>query len=595
MFELETFYSDNKQVFEYALYLIRNKKYKKITISKKNGSLRELSIPHPAIKVLQKKLNTILQSEYLAPDCVHGFCSSQYGKNKTILTNAKLHIKKNFVLNIDIKDFFPTINFGRVRGMFLSKPFHLDKKNATKLAQLVTYQNELPQGAPTSPILSNLICRKLDHELMTLAKQNSFTYSRYADDITFSTNRKKHNVNRVKKEIIRIIKKNGFKINPEKTRLQHFKQRQIVTGLIVNEKVNLNKKYRRRVRSMLYSWYSDGLVKATEKHFDKKIKDLITQSNLKKLFYKIISLFFKKFKYEKILREKKKNRQIEKYELQLTNSFQNILLGHIDFVGQVKGKNSYIYKDEIHKYYLLKSDFYLYHKNDYYEHLDIHQADNLKKKLLLKKIYNTHLVFTEGVTDIIYLKSALKFFQKKNKYENIKLRFCHLSGWTNLKNFHIALHSSSKTKDATIENIKTLFCKDIPKSLSYSFVLDSDDNGILEYYKSINKDDFFPLSTKDKIYIEELIPQEEIIDIIEVLGYEINPEHPTLRDSKTKNLLRNHLSINADKEKVFSISNFIVYKKRLIKKLDLANALAKNEKVDYSKFENVFQYLEKFF
>ena len=113
----------------------------------------------------------------------HGFIQPT-----SVVTNARAHTGKRWVLNIDLEDFFPTVNFGRIRGLFLKPPFDMAPAAATVCAQIVTYRNGLPQGAPTSPVLSNLIAVPLDRALLRLvAPARASTYSRYADDITFST------------------------------------------------------------------------------------------------------------------------------------------------------------------------------------------------------------------------------------------------------------------------------------------------------------------------------------------------------------------------------------------------------------------------
>ncbi|MFM7372884.1 MAG: reverse transcriptase domain-containing protein, partial [Sphaerospermopsis kisseleviana] len=104
-----------------------------------------------------------------------------------MVTNAKNHCNKKFVLNLDIKDFFPTITQQRIRGVMMSPPYNLPSQIATTISHICCYEGKLPQGAPTSPIISNIVCAKLDSELRLLAKQNKCFYTRYADDITFST------------------------------------------------------------------------------------------------------------------------------------------------------------------------------------------------------------------------------------------------------------------------------------------------------------------------------------------------------------------------------------------------------------------------
>jgi RNA-directed DNA polymerase len=219
MERLEIFYDDYKKIFEWALYLNRQKKYRLKTISKKGGGKRKLRIPPSATDTVQKKLNKILQQLYTPPKPIHGFVKAEESFIKNIVTNAQQHIKKNIVINVDIIDFFDNINFGRVRGLFLAKPFNLNPKLATKIAQLTTYDNKLPQGASTSPIISNIICKKMDHELIKFAKKHSLTFTRYADDITFSSNKTNLKIEQILEQLEIIINNNGFDINPDKTRV----------------------------------------------------------------------------------------------------------------------------------------------------------------------------------------------------------------------------------------------------------------------------------------------------------------------------------------------------------------------------------------
>ena len=177
---LEVKYSD----LTYFLYRRKfSDNYKSFQLKKRGGGYRKILAPASALKIIQRKLNRILQLIYAPKLSVHGFT---FGQN--IVTNAKTHLRKSFVLNIDLKDFFPSINFGRVRGMFMGKPYHIPADASTILSQICCFENQLPQGAPTSPILSNMICAQLDSQLQWLAKTNRCMYTRYADDITFSTN-----------------------------------------------------------------------------------------------------------------------------------------------------------------------------------------------------------------------------------------------------------------------------------------------------------------------------------------------------------------------------------------------------------------------
>lgn len=139
----------------YYLYATpESQHYKIFTIRKRLGGVREISAPITPLKIIQRKLNQVLQSVYEPNMAVHGYVK---GKERNILTNAKSHVDKRLLLNIDLKDFFPTINFGRVRGLFLHLPYNLNIEVSETLANICCYNKALPQGAPTSPVVSNMI------------------------------------------------------------------------------------------------------------------------------------------------------------------------------------------------------------------------------------------------------------------------------------------------------------------------------------------------------------------------------------------------------------------------------------------------------
>jgi RNA-directed DNA polymerase len=197
-----------------------NSRYTVFSVSKRGGGARIISSPNKSLKILQAKLNEVLNIVYQPKSATHGFTLG-----RSIVTNAKPHTARRYVLNIDIQDFFTTINSGRVRGMFKAPPYRWPEKVATVLAQICCQANSLPQGAPTSPTVSNMICAKLDTELLRLAQKHSCWYSRYADDIAFSTNKRQfpdelayseHGLTIPGRELRETIESNGFSINPSK-------------------------------------------------------------------------------------------------------------------------------------------------------------------------------------------------------------------------------------------------------------------------------------------------------------------------------------------------------------------------------------------
>ena len=244
-------------------------RYTSFKIAKRNGMPRVIDAPTTNVKILQQKLNTVLQAVYRTKPSVHGFVAC-----KSVKTNAQQHTKKRWVFNIDLEDFFHTIHFGRVRGMFMANPYNLPDNVATVLAHLSCFQGHLPQGAPTSPIISNMICAKMDDQLQRLAQSCRSRYSRYADDITFSTTTRRFpadlaSPNRLGQVqagrlLNEIIEQNGFRINTNKVRLRARHHRQEVTGVTVNDKLNVPKRFVNQIRAMLYIWKKHGLPAAQQ-------------------------------------------------------------------------------------------------------------------------------------------------------------------------------------------------------------------------------------------------------------------------------------------------------------------------------------------
>lgn len=264
----------------YNAYFKENK-YKKFNIPKKRGGYREICAPKKALKNILNSINIILNSVYTPQKACHGFT-----KNKSIITNAKNHISKNYVYNIDLEDFFTSIHQARIWKKLQLPPFNLKDTKieiANLLSGLICYQgndsNYLPQGAPTSPILSNIICERLDRRLLGVAKRFNVKYSRYADDLTFSSN---HNVYQDGSDFITELKKiiynENFKINEKKTRLQKKGYRQEVTGIIVNDKLNVKRKFIQELRFDIHLVERYGFEKANELYKNRYKDDSLSQS-----------------------------------------------------------------------------------------------------------------------------------------------------------------------------------------------------------------------------------------------------------------------------------------------------------------------------
>ncbi|MHA3736090.1 retron Ec67 family RNA-directed DNA polymerase/endonuclease [Pseudomonas sp. Eth.TT006] len=260
--------------------------YRSFEIPKKTGGSRTISAPCKELKLLQSKLleklqaciNEIQSLKKLRKTLTQPFktekntsLSHGFKPGYSIITNARQHRHKRHVLNIDLENFFGSIHFGRVRGFFIkNQDFNLHPKIATILAQIACHDNVLPQGSPCSPLISNLVAHVLDIRLAELAKKNDCTYSRYADDITFSTNEKnfpnslavcvceEDHIWIAGKTLVDLVKKCWFSINHAKTRLQYKDSRQEVTGLIVNSKVNVRAEYHRTAKAMAHRLFHSG-------------------------------------------------------------------------------------------------------------------------------------------------------------------------------------------------------------------------------------------------------------------------------------------------------------------------------------------------
>jgi hypothetical protein len=352
-----------KQLTWYANPKLGKKRYTEFKIKKKSGAERYIHAPVKGLKSLQKTLSFVLQCVFEPHNAAMGFV-----RDRSIVDNAKLHVGSKYVYNIDLKDFFPSVDQARVWKCFQLKPFNLNKassdepqymkwedfkKEVFKTEGLVEFfkgkgrmftntpygtlyvannfdqekdkyillgsnslktktgkslkgtlwlvnkipdtsrldianiiaslcctemeverkaetgewekvkRNVLPQGAPTSPIITNIVCQKLDFLLTAVAKRFGLKYSRYADDITFSS---MYNVYQPEsdfvKELQRIIAEQKFHIKESKTRLQKDGYRKEVTGLLVNEKANVQQRYIKQLRMWLYYWERYGYQRA---------------------------------------------------------------------------------------------------------------------------------------------------------------------------------------------------------------------------------------------------------------------------------------------------------------------------------------------
>ncbi|MXP09830.1 retron Ec67 family RNA-directed DNA polymerase/endonuclease [Pseudoblastomonas halimionae] len=343
--------------------------YRTFKIPKRKGGERVIDAPNPELLFLQKRASNLLQ------DCLDEIVQDEghkrtihhgFQRKKSIITNARVHRARKFVFNVDLTDFFPSVNFGRILGFFQkNRHFTLEREVAVTLAQICCYDGQLPQGAPTSPVVSNLICQPLDIRLSRLAEKFGCSYSRYADDITFSTSTRKFPRAISRKSLIsskwysgRILKKEiksaGFAINPKKTRMQYAQSRQTVTGLIVNDKINVPADYTRLCRAMVDAYVKSGTYFIRKEKLSKSGKVKVTKE--------------------------------PGTDLQL--------IGRYSFIHNVKSSN-------FSKENPRPKDLFSYEK-DY------------RRLLLFSKFHFSKipLILTEGKTDTIYIKAALRRLHK---------------------------------------------------------------------------------------------------------------------------------------------------------------------------------------
>lgn len=225
------------------LVMVPEKFYKLARIPKrKEGEYRELSLPFETMKEVQRwMLHNILYKIEVSPS------AKGFKLNESIVENAKPHVNKDCILKIDLENFFPNIKFNTVFRLF--SYYGYTKEVSFILSRLCTYKEQLPQGAPTSPYISNIICKRLDKRLSTFATKNGFQYTRYADDITFSG---KPYLEKYSDLICKIIQDEKFKINHGKFKIQYKTSRQMVTGLIVNEKLSVPRETKKFLRKQIY-------------------------------------------------------------------------------------------------------------------------------------------------------------------------------------------------------------------------------------------------------------------------------------------------------------------------------------------------------
>ncbi|MCQ2514590.1 MAG: retron Ec67 family RNA-directed DNA polymerase/endonuclease [Ruminococcus sp.] len=513
--DLALFLGISRKALTNLLYIKEiNNCYHSFSIPKKSGGERIICAPNDDLKNLQKKLATILYKiqekvwriENTNPNISHGFT-----KKKSIVTNASIHTKKKYILNIDLNNFFDSFHFGRVCGYFeKNKYFKLPHEVAIILAQLTCYKGVLPQGAPTSPIITNLICQILDYRLLNIAKAFRLDYTRYADDLTFSTNDKHfiENYDNFYAKINIEINKSGFSINEKKTRLQYKYSRQTVTGLVVNEKPNINREYYKTTKAMAYSLYKNNSFTINNK------KGTINQLN-----------------------------------------------GRFAYINQIeKNQNKRMYKSTTNKKY--EHNFRCLSSRE----------EEYRKFLFYKNFIATNkpIIITEGKTDILYIKAALK---------NLYLSYPNLISKKDNGNFDFKISFFSRSKVICYLYGISRDGADAMKNL-YNYFSEKTNNNSPDY----------------KTYFSSKFAQEISKPIIFLFDNELNAKDKPLKKFtdyvgiKQKECLKNNLFTSIDNKNLFIVTNPIIGEKKECEIEDLFELDTLNHKINNKSFSRESNY-----
>lgn len=233
-------------IYLYTLTNSSDKFYRKFKINKKNGKKRKIEEP---LLILKEAQYWVLENILLKCSCSN--YTKAFKLNSSIKENAKFHKKQKVVINLDIEDYFGTIRGYKVYEFFKSLGYNSEV--SIMLTKICTNKDSLPQGAPSSPYLSNIITKNLDNKLAIVANTAEYKlrYTRYADDITFSTN-KEIDITKLIRDTSNVLKQEGFKINYKKTRVSSNNRRQMVTGIVVNDKLQVSKQQRKKTRQAMY-------------------------------------------------------------------------------------------------------------------------------------------------------------------------------------------------------------------------------------------------------------------------------------------------------------------------------------------------------
>ncbi len=266
----------NIKTIKKILYSVSNNidsHYDEVIIKKKNGKLRFLNVPDDILKNIQKRILTnILESMRISK------YATAYKKEMSLKDNTKVHVNKKTILKLDIKDFFGNITWNKIYNSCFYEGLY-PKRIGVLLTNLCAVGGVLPQGAPTSGYISNIVLREFDEIIGKYCLKKGINYTRYSDDMTFSGD---FNVKDIIKIVKALLNKEGFKLNNKKITILTKKNRQQVTGIVVNEKISVSNKYKRKIRQEIYYIRKYGVDSHLEK-IEAKDKNLYLRKLLGKI------------------------------------------------------------------------------------------------------------------------------------------------------------------------------------------------------------------------------------------------------------------------------------------------------------------------
>lgn len=377
--------------YVFSLLANTNNKYSKAALPKKTGGTRIIDIPSPDLKLIQNIIKNLIledlsENYFTFPSFVTAFI-----KGRGIFDNAQIHRNKKYILHVDIEDFFGSIHFGRVSGLLRSNLFNLTGPMSFFFADILTLNGKLPQGAPSSPIISNLIGLKLDKRLLRLSSKHHFTYSRYADDLIFSTNDSKDIENKLTNFISSVVDNvisSGFNINWNKINVMGPDVRHTVTGLSNNKRVSTTSNFYKTTRAMAHHFYTTNSI----------IVDNISYYGLT---------------------QKDRDKAL------------HIIQGRLSFINDIEQKNKSLHTHNYssieyqaitpysYKTYNTKVPDGPINNDNVIQKTNFNAKENSFRRFYFFQLFlygSTPTIITEGITDPIYINAALKSKNRSYKY-----------------------------------------------------------------------------------------------------------------------------------------------------------------------------------